>query len=312
MNVRLTTLVVAAASSLVSLPASALVARAYVSGGGSDANTAVNCSLTQPCRTFQTAMTVLNDGGEVIALDSAGYGTVTITKSVSLIAPTGIFAGLTPTSGNGVTIATAGVTVNLRGLTINNQGGTYGINMSDGAKLNVENVVISGFSTGYGLNVQAAAVVAIKNVTIMNTAVGMKFGSGATASVTNSSLQGISTGIHLEGGSSGTTTVSVADTSIVGNGSGNCTKNWASSGTTGRLSLMRVTATSCNEGVQHWPITANAAHMTSVSNSLIMGNTYGLVNSGGAGDGTFYSAGNNQVVGNGTDLMGTITTGGVH
>ena len=103
----------------------------------------------------------------------------------------------------------------------------------------------------------------------------------------------------------------MADTSVLGTGGGNCFANYASTGTTGHMSLMRVTATSCGNGVHHWPL-ANGAHMTSVSNSLFMGNTYGLILSGGAGLGTFYSAGNNQVAGNGTDTLGAITTGGVH
>jgi len=56
------------------------------------------------CRGFARAITQTNAGGKVIVLDSARYGPVTITKSISLIAPAGIYAGITVFSGDGVTV----------------------------------------------------------------------------------------------------------------------------------------------------------------------------------------------------------------
>src|SRR6478672_2814060 len=70
--------------------------RTFVSvSAGNDVNP---CSLTSPCRSFASAVLVTDLGGEVIALDSGGYGVVTLTQSISLIAPEGVFAGLTVTS----------------------------------------------------------------------------------------------------------------------------------------------------------------------------------------------------------------------
>jgi hypothetical protein len=66
--------------------------RAFVASFGSDANTASGCGLANPCRGFTAAMTVVDAGGEILALDAAGYGVVTIDKSVSLIANTGSYA----------------------------------------------------------------------------------------------------------------------------------------------------------------------------------------------------------------------------
>jgi len=43
-------------------------------------------------------MTQVDPGGEVIALDAAGYGAVTITKSVNIIANPGFYAGITASS----------------------------------------------------------------------------------------------------------------------------------------------------------------------------------------------------------------------
>ena len=117
------------------LPAQA-AQRTFVSTAGSDANTASSCASTTPCRGFGAALTVTDAGGEIIALSSGGYGPVTITKSVSLISPEGVYAGISVFSGAGITIATAGVNVILRGLSVNSMGSsTRGVHMTDGAKL---------------------------------------------------------------------------------------------------------------------------------------------------------------------------------
>ncbi len=76
-------------------------------------------------------------------LDSAGYGPVTITKSVSLIAPAGIHAGITVISGDGITVNVPNGVVVLRGLTISGQGGANGIILLAASRLRIENCVIS-------------------------------------------------------------------------------------------------------------------------------------------------------------------------
>jgi hypothetical protein len=61
----------------------------------------------------------------VIVLDSAGYGPVAITKSVSLVAPPGVYAGISVFAGDGIDINVGSSdTIILRGLTVNNQGST--------------------------------------------------------------------------------------------------------------------------------------------------------------------------------------------
>src|SRR5512139_943857 len=74
----------------------------YVASHGNDANL---CTLTSPCRSFSHAVDVADAGGEVIVLDTGGYGSVTITKSISIIAPVGMYASVTFSSNtNGITI----------------------------------------------------------------------------------------------------------------------------------------------------------------------------------------------------------------
>ena len=120
---------------------SATAQRTFVASTGNDAN---SCSLAQPCRGFARAITQTNAGGEVVVLDSAGYGPVTITKSVSLIAPGGVYAGITVFSGDGITVDAPGAIVVLRGLSINGQGGSNGVNVLNAAQLRIEDCVVSG------------------------------------------------------------------------------------------------------------------------------------------------------------------------
>jgi hypothetical protein len=118
--------------------------RTFVASNGLPGNTAFNCSIAKPCRAFSEAIGVTNPGGEVIVLDSAGYGPVLITKSVSLISPPGIYAGISVFAGDGVTVNAPGAIVVLRGLSINGQGGSRGIHLQSAARVRVENCVISG------------------------------------------------------------------------------------------------------------------------------------------------------------------------
>jgi hypothetical protein len=114
--------------------------RTFVASHGNDASA---CSLAQPCRSFGAAVAKTSAGGEVIVLDSAGYGPVTIAQSISIIAPAGVYAGVTVASGSGITVDGSGIVVVLRGLTINGQGGDWGIFFNQGTALTVEDCEIA-------------------------------------------------------------------------------------------------------------------------------------------------------------------------
>src|SRR3712207_7021451 len=77
--------------------------RTFVSAQtGNDANTVNNCSVTQPCRNFAAAISVVASGGEVVALTSGGYGPVEITKAVQITAPTGVYVAITAQPDNSI------------------------------------------------------------------------------------------------------------------------------------------------------------------------------------------------------------------
>jgi hypothetical protein len=136
-------------ATLASSGAYALSNRTFVSGTGNDAN---RCSLAAPCRSFAGAIAQTSPGGEVAVLDTAGYGAVAITKAVSIVNQEGVEAGITVTSGDGITInAGAADVVNLRGLTLVGTGGANGITFNSGAALNIQNCGIRGFGSS-GLN----------------------------------------------------------------------------------------------------------------------------------------------------------------
>jgi hypothetical protein len=85
----------------------------WVSGKGTDAG---GCPVTAPCRTFAFALTQTAVGGEIDVLDPAGYGPVTITKSISIVNDGVGVAAIGVESGNAITInAGAHDSVHLRG-----------------------------------------------------------------------------------------------------------------------------------------------------------------------------------------------------
>lgn len=157
--------------------------RTFVSAEtGADANT---CTLGAPCRGFAKALTLTDVGGEIVVLDSGGYGAVVIDKPVSIIAPAGVYAGISvfaggPTAGQGVVVSAGGGEVTLRGLTINNQTGTNGIAFNSAEALYLDDVIVSGFAAGSGLVAATGAATAglfIRDSVFRDNATGIKTGT---------------------------------------------------------------------------------------------------------------------------------------
>src|SRR5262245_29587723 len=74
--------------------------RTWVSGVGDDANPG---SRTAPCKTFAGAISKTATGGEIDALDSGGFGVLTITKSITIDGGTNL-AGVLAATTNGFVI----------------------------------------------------------------------------------------------------------------------------------------------------------------------------------------------------------------
>src|SRR5262249_51846545 len=121
------------------VPAQAQPARVFVAAQGSDVNP---CTFALPCRTFQHAHDVVAANGEIDVLDPAGYGAVTITKTISIQGHG--FSGVSvPSGGVAITINGASAVVNLNGVLIEGAGiGQTGVLFSSGSVLTVEHCVI--------------------------------------------------------------------------------------------------------------------------------------------------------------------------
>ena len=116
--------------------------RTFVRSNGSDGNTASNCPISNPCRGIAAALTVTQAGGEIVILDTAGYGVATINQAVTITAAPGVIGFIqVPNSTSGLVVNPgAGNTVVLRNLSFNGSGATNttGITQSSG-RLIVEN-----------------------------------------------------------------------------------------------------------------------------------------------------------------------------
>ena len=126
--------------------AQAQATRTWVSGVGDDANP---CSRTAPCKTFAGAISKTANGGIINAIDSAGFGAVTIGKSITIDASP-FMGGVLQSGATAILInATATDKVTLRGLDIEGvSGATNGVRTLTAAVVVIENCQIYGFQRG--------------------------------------------------------------------------------------------------------------------------------------------------------------------
>src|SRR5947209_7644742 len=150
---------------LLAFPASsfAQATRTWVSGTGDDVNP---CSRTAPCKTFAGAISKTAPGGEIDALDPAGYGALTITKAITIDGGGGQVASvLVQGPVNGIVVAAgASDRVILRNLRFNGVGsGLNGVRFLSGAKLDLENDFIFDFLHN-GVDIEPGAADARVNI----------------------------------------------------------------------------------------------------------------------------------------------------
>ncbi|MEO8433476.1 MAG: right-handed parallel beta-helix repeat-containing protein [Pyrinomonadaceae bacterium] len=236
---------------IVSSGAQAQATRTWVSGVGDDVNP---CSRTAPCKTYAGAISKTAKDGEISTLDPGGFGTVTITKSLTINGTHGqgygsILAALT----TGVIInitdaADVRKTVRLISLNINGAStGIDGVRINAATRVHIEDTQIDGF-TNRGINdiraangnlfvsgcvvrntVQSGIVIipgaaATVNALIENTQVqastgntGIALDARAIATVRNCNVSGSTTGVFANGA---TTQLNIENCSISHNGIG--------------------------------------------------------------------------------------------
>jgi len=179
---------VAAFLLMVTSMANAQATRTWVSGVGDDVNP---CSRTAPCKTWAGAISKTFINGEIDALDEGGFGTLTITKSITIEGTFGSGFGSTLSSGvNGFIINMADVsgndpqhTARLRNLSITGVGasgsvgtrtGINGVRISSTNAANshvfIENCLITDFSQrGISDERNNSGTIHITDTTVRNT-----------------------------------------------------------------------------------------------------------------------------------------------
>ncbi len=179
-------LVVLAAASI----AQAQNVRSWVSGTGNDAAT---CTRTTPCQTFAGALAKTNPGGEIDALDAGGFGSVNITKSITIDGGGGQVASIIPASGPAVSITVANVNVTLRNLQLEGLGTKpFGISVAavNGVTLHVENVAITNF-VRVGVDFEPTAGGPVNQLFMINTTVRNNAGGGILIAYANALLENV-------------------------------------------------------------------------------------------------------------------------
>ena len=289
------------------------VQRAHVASYGLDSNTAFNCDVTRPCRFFQAATTVVDPKGEVVVLDSGGYGAVVVTKSISLIAPAGVYAGISVFPGSaGVNVVTPGVNVVLRGLTINSQGGSYGIYMGVAGSLSVINCDVANFSANFGDSGIAAfsgAKLRVVDTVVRDNFYGIRLFDGVVATISKVTVLGSSVGIYASSTTAGVTTTAAISESTLSDNLIGVYANSTTANALARASVIRTTITGGNFGIysQGNAGIALSVALITVGESMVTGSAvYGLVQTGTGA--ILRSLGNNTVDQNTSGNSGLITT----
>ena len=280
----------------------ALNTRSAVSISGLDTNP---CTPASPCRSFSVAIAATAATGEVIALDSAGYGPFTVPDELTISGAPGAHAAITATSGDGITV-NAGTSdrVVLRNLILISAGATVGVHDSVSKEATVIGCLIRGFNSGILVDTNASNL-SVQHCTILD-------GGGSVGSagvnqtaggnfhrvvVSDSLIDGNFVGIHADQPSE----YVVADTTL----SRNLTSSievYATTGTgvTTTLTAKRCTIVHSGYGVFVTMSGQNNVAGVALSQNVIAFNTYGVDDPAG-GASTFK---NNRLVFNAIDVAG--------
>jgi hypothetical protein len=272
--------------------AHAQATRTWVSGVGDDVNP---CSRTAPCKTFAGAISKTAAGGEIDALDPAGFGTVTITKAMAIDGGGGIVASPLASGNNGVTInAGAGDVVVLRNLQIQGlarslaTAGVNGIQFTAGKALHVEHCVIQNFGQN-GINIAPSAG---GRIFIDDTVSRGNVGNGLNVVATNMDVQVSVSNSHFPDNGNGIVSGDFGKTTVSGSdANGNTQSGFVASGNAGVPTLNLTNSTAANNlGSGVVAGGGTAVSRVRISNVSLFSNGTGLTT---GANGTIYSYGNN-------------------
>jgi hypothetical protein len=305
--------------------AQAQATRTWVSGFGDDANP---CSRTAPCKTFAGAISKTAAGGELDVQDPGGFGTLTITKAVTIEAD-GLIGGISGAGTNGVNIV-AGATdrVTLRGLTIDGIGtGFDGVKIQSAGRVSLEHCYINNF-TQNGLEIApngtnqtggTAIDVFIRDTVFTNngafgasadlTKGGLFANAEAFSATTPTNINVVLDDVRFQANAWGIRGIDA--TNIIVNGGGVFESKFFGmrvEASTFAANLFLNDTNSSNNGTSGLTV-AGAKATARLTRTALTLNATGVSISGGGVANTF---GDNPINGNVTDVSGTPTTVGFH
>lgn len=310
MNLRTlrTTLAAIALALVLSSAAQAQVFRAYLAPTGNDANP---CTLAAPCRLLPAALAAVANGGEVWMLDSANYNTATVTiaKSVSILAVPGAVGSVLAIGGPAIQVTADNLRIGLRNLVVTalvGGGGTTGVEMTGASRLTVEHCLFSNLPN-LGVYVRGEGGLRIANSTFRdNTSYAVWLQDGATGTIAGTQMLGNGNGgILAYSFSASLPTVATVSDSVISGGVYGLRSfvDLVAPGTT-RISATRTTIEGTQIALHASNVNGNlnAAQLV-LSSSLVTRNTspYEIAAA------TVYSLGNNHIHGNELAGNGALT-----
>ena len=272
------------ATLFLSLSANAQLFRAYLASDGNDANP---CTLPAPCRLLPAALNAVASGGEIWMLDSANYNTATVTigKSVSILAVPGAVGSVLAIGGPAISITAPSLKVALRNLVIvplAGGGGTRGVEMTGASTLTIEESLVANLPN-QGVYVVGSGTVKITNTTLRNNASYAVYArDGANVSVSGAKMLGNFGGVIAYRTTANETTALVSDSIISGG----------------------------QYGVYAYTNIAGASAQVFVTRSTIENVNYALVSETDGAGSVIESLGNNHIRGNSTNF-GALTPVGL-
>jgi hypothetical protein len=304
----------------MSAAAHAQATRTWVSGVGDDVNP---CSRTAPCKTYAGAISKTAVHGEISTLDPGGFGTVTVTKSITIEGTAGqgygsilssLSSGVTINYDNFNAVGETQKTVRLRNLNINGSGGASAANSglrgvriiggaaSAGSEVFVEDCVIEGNFGNPGRGIEdvrsGGGKLVVTNTTVRNmlgTGIVVIPASGATridATINNVRVHNCGFGIVASSGSR----MSVSN-SVISNNTNH------GLGVEGPSGAAEMHVSDCRVSGNGTGLLQAAGGTMRVANSDVTFNT------ANGTSGTVLSYGNNRFAGNGG--VSTVTAIGV-
>ena len=260
---------IASLALLGAAPAYAQASRTWVSGVGDDVNP---CSRTAPCKTFAGAISKTATNGEINCLDSAGFGAVTITKSMTIKCE-GTVGGILAAGTNGVNINDSAsgspgtAIVTLSGLDIEGFAtGINGINFISGAAVHVHKTQIRGFRANGGNGISFTPTVPAELYV-------------ADSYITDNGSASTSGGILIKPTAAASVVVSINRTQLENNTFGIRADSSTTTGTIRGTVRDSLVAGSLNNGIATVSVNAPASTLM-VDRVSVVGNSTGLVVNG--------------------------------